>query len=510
VRRAVLVLVPLALATLLIWWLARPAASPPDRADRPSGFLREGESVRSRPQGEWTADQPELAVPSVLRGRVYDPNGRPVPKAEVAAILPKPYTLVYTGDDGSYAIEFTRPGRALIEARLTIDLAPVRKVVPIPDTGDPPPLDFHLKAAGQIFGEVVVEEAPVLDGWVDLYAVDLWGDRHDALDTSIENGFFTFYWEPPRDVPLQLVVKSVEGYMTEPIPVVYRGEKIDLGRIRLVRYPTLLVRMRLPDGTYAGEVCACQVGALSTDGGRLGLGEALAMDSKIVIPQEGNVTERLVLQDGEQQYTLVRDVELALDQLRELEVVVRPGPFYARQRLVDEHGVPIRARLRLPDGPETETGADGSFSLEVPHGGAFAVLITELRVDPFGWVCLQESEDAGALFDADGVLDACVLPLDRRVLVVATRDASVHMRRDEAGAGGPEAWWGRDIRVDGPAALAGLLSPPLHAGTWRWTRGVRTEVSVGSHSVWSFEHPPIEDGELVNLAARGLTVLDLR
>jgi hypothetical protein len=483
-----------------VLWYVYSGAGSRERARRPPApaAARPGDRLRALPQGDWPEPGPERPEPARLHGRVFNVLGEPVYRAEVAVLWPKPYQLTFTGGDGSYELRFERPGRYLLEARLTLDLARSRPIVEIPAEGDPSPLDFHLEAAGTVFGEAAVEQAPLRRGAVDMEVIDLFGDGHWAQDTECENGVFSFYWKPPRDVPLRIVIRSLEGFMEKPVEFRYDGGRIDLGRVHLTRYPTLRVRMRLPGGKYAAQVYAGyarelrpELRILGEDPGLYdGLPSLLTENSHVLIRKKHHVTERLVFWDESQRYRVIRDVELLLDQMCELEVAVRPGPITVRRRLTDEHGRALRARVAHESGPPAESDAAGFFAAALPHTGVFTMHLTALHHPDHGWIPLPRSPRRvwnAFLIDTDDPRTTCTLPLDGRLLVVT--ETSVKIVTEEG-----QCW-----RVDeaGGEVIGVLLPTSLEPGSYRWCPGtVRSDE-------W-------QQGTPFEVAKSGLTVLDLR
>lgn len=488
-------LVACAALVLLLRREATPPRAPPLRG------LLEGETLRDAPE---TAEDPPEREPTILTGHVYGPDGRPVEKAEVRVVYPKTYTLVRTGDNGAYELPFVRSGRFLVEAALTIELAPERAWVEVPEHGDPVPVDFRLKPAGAIFGEVTLAGVPVLDAGVELYVIDLFGDAELVHDTSARNGYFNFYFDPPKDVPLTLDVKSDEGILRTPLQLIWRGEQVNAGRIDLTPYPSLRIRMRLPDGSYAPEVRTCRPEDLKTNGADYFPARYLGTGSRVAIPQEHDVTMRLVFEGAERPqeedpategrtFMVEREVSMVFGQPRELDLIVRPGPFAVTSRLVDERGRAVHARLALGD-REAVTREDGSFQLAVPCGGLHTVRIAALEAPGAGWVDLDPAAWQVLLLDADDPAE-CRLDLGGRVLALAVAPAWVNLE-------GPE-WLFTPSRPLGTAL--GRLSPKLPAGDYRWTRALVRRDREGRESV-----DPVSLSGVVTVEEEILAVVDAR
>jgi hypothetical protein len=510
VKRALL-LVPLALVALLAWWVwwsggeADRVVQRDARGSRDVTTVHPGESLREVEEEDWddAAERAELDAAAVLFGTVYDFNDRPVRQAEVAVLHPQPTWTRFTGAQGEYELRFPHSGRYLVEARLHLDLAPQRQFVEVPETGDPPRLDFHLKAAGSVFGEVVVGEGtPVWSGFVDIETVDLFGDAQYELDTDVDNGFFSFAWEPPQDVPLRLIVRSDDGFMEKPVSFKYEGGKLDVGRIKLTRFPTIRVRMRLPDGSWAKDVWAywAEEWIANRSLPYVKGAPAVGWGSRIRVPSREGGTVRLVLEENETEFRILRDVDLVVDQLYEFEVDVRPGPIAVRGRLCDAHGGAVRARFRLGDAEEEiETGPEGWFSASVPHGGLFDARVSALLVPGAGWLPVSDDTIVRFVVDADGSAADVTQPLARRVLVLTRGVTAVRVLGPKG-----EAWScmseaeGEDERVH--------LSPPLPAGEYRWVRG--SLYVFGPARGWQFREGDPGVGLTVN--DRGWTVIDAR
>lgn len=510
--KRVLLLVPLVLVALLAWWIwsDRDGSTRGVRRDARDGSGRSiphpGESLREVDETDWS-DAPtgsELAEPAVLVGTVYDFNDRPVWKAEVSVLHPKPSWMHFTGGQGNYELRFKRPGKYLVEARLHLDLAPQRQIVEIPEEGAPPRLDFHLKAAGCVFGEVVVGEGtPVWDGAVDIETVDLFGDAQFELDTDVDNGFFSFAWEPPKDVPLRLIVRSDDGFMEKPVSFQYDGTTLDLGRIKLTRFPTIRVRMRLPDGTWAKDVWAYHADewvAFRTGREPTKPPDAIGWSSRIRVPTREGGTVRLVLAENDSEYYLLRDVDLVMDQFYEFEVNVRPGPIAVRGRLGDARGEALRARFRLGEAEEEiETGPEGWFSASVPHGGLFDAQLSALLVPGAGWMPVSDDTSVVFVVDADAASADVTQPLARRVLVLTRGVSAVRVLGEDG------AVWSCTSEAEGDRAH---LSPPLPAGDYRWVRGGMYVFGPAKAQLWRF--PDDDPGVRFAVTDRGWTVIDAR
>jgi hypothetical protein len=482
-RRLLLVLVPVAACAALLLLLRERGAGP--RALPRRGLLA-GEELRDVPQATAAAPAAPEPEPVFLKGRVLSPEGTPLAKGEVRVVFPKTYVLVRAAASGEYELPLPRgAGRYLVEAALTTEYAPARAWIAVPEAGDPKPHDFRLEPAGAIFGEVTAGGMPVVDAGVELFALDGPGDPKPVHDTSARNGYFNFFFPPPKDVPLRLEVNSAEGILRTPVAFRYLGEPVNLGRIELTPYPALRIRMRLPDGRYAPEVCTCRredlkIGFLDDvylPARHLGTG------SLVVVQQEGDVSLRLVFAGtartaptGEEERSpeerppcmVEREVRLTFGQPRELDVVVRPGPLVVAGRLADGRGRPVRARLRCA-GSEVATAQDGSFQIVVPHGGLHTIWLAALDAPGWGWVDLGPGNpDHALLLDADDPARETRLDLDRRVLVLATPPLFLYFDTDKpARVGDDEQWL---LTLEDPGPTAAFLTKRLAAGTYVWAR----------------------------------------
>jgi len=464
----------------------------PARAPSRHGLL-EGETLRDLPDLPAAESLPERE-PTHLTGHVYGPDGSPVAKAEVRVVYPKTYELVRTGPDGFFELPFERHGRFLVEAALTIELAPERCWVEVPEYGDPGPVDFHLKPAGAIFGEVTLAGIPVEDAGVELYATDIFGDEELVHDTSARNGYFNFYFDPPKDVPLRIDVKSVEGILRAPLRFTWTGEQFNAGSFDLTPYPGLRIRMRLPDGTYAKEVLTARREDLASDGGGFFPESYIGKGSRVFIPAEHDVIARLVFlawpaeSEGEVPFMVEREVQLLFGRPRELELIVRPGPLPVVSRLLDTDERGVRGRLRCGESVAA-TGDSGLFKIEVPHGGLNTLVLDALDVPGAGWVELAKNGSRHAfLLDADDPGD-CTFETGSRILLLATPPFSFGV---DHGAGEGRAEWSTGAYEEESPAY---LSPRLEPGPYRWA--------------WDDTNGWLRTGD-IQVAKDGITVVDLR
>lgn len=450
----------------LVWLLQREATPP--RAP-PRRGLMEGESLIDLP--DLPAEKLPEREPTFLVGRVYGPDGRPVDKAEVRVVYPKTFDLVRTAENGVYELPFERHGRFLIEAALTIEYAPERQWVEVPEHGSPEPLDFRLKPAGAIFGEVTMLGMPIEDAGVELVAFDVFGDQVPVHDTSARNGYFNFYFDPPKDVPLRMDVKSEEGLLRAPLDFTWRGEQVNVGRFDLVPYPALRIKMRLPDGSHAREVLTCRAEELLCNGREFVPDRYVGSRSRVFFPVDHDVTARLVfvgrelVSDGDSEiegrtYMVEREVDLLVGRPRELEVVVRPGPLLVSGRLSDDDDGGVRGRLRCGEN-EAVTGEGGAFSIVVPCGGLHTMYLDALEAPGVGWVELAPGEPAHAiLLDADDP-GACRFELGGRILVLASGNFGFGASSESDAKGS----WTTGASEEPKGAY---LSPRLEPGPYRW------------------------------------------
>lgn len=466
----------------------------------------------------WEPPGEKFVTPIELTGRVFSANGESVNRAEVAIVAPGPYELRFTGTDGAYMFKIERPGKYLLEARLTLDLGRVRKIVEIPETGVVAPVDFHLYPAGQVVGEVMAGEIPVLSGNAELGIVDLEGDVEWDSDVSIENGYFSFPFAPEEDVPLRLLIRTPNAYMEKPITFEYEGERVDLGKIQLKLYPSLRLVLKLPDGSLAAEVMSAEAADVDPAGideqGReveSGLPREFGYGSRYILREKESTTRELALwafnEARTKRWLVKRRVELVHDQLLTYETSIRPGPFTVRRRLVDENGEPIRARLQYGDRKFT-SGEDGYFTLDVPHGGLFTVSMTAMTWGQLGWVELPSGGGRlrhAVLVDADQPTDV-VFDIGRRLLVVGRPPFGVAFYREANG----EEVWGVSQGEMQTGNVVGVLSKPLPTGRYRYRLGrLEMESRRGRTELfWNFEHQPVLG--TVTAEDRRVTVVDLR
>ncbi len=520
-----ILLVPLVLCGVLAWLLLGDNGGKTGRTTGPREWVNEqGDTVRILDgTGDHVRERSRREVPAVLTGVVFDPYGRPVDKAEVEVLHPKPYRLYFTSTDGRYKLEFKHPGEYVVQASLTIDLAPVRKTIVVPESGDPPSVDFRLKQAGPVFGEVIVGQRPATKGFVDIEVGDLFGDWQYEIEATIENGFFSFPREPPRDLPLRIRVISDDGFMKEPIYFRYTGEHVDLGRLALLRYPTLLMRMRLPDGSEAGEVYAGEAAELKPEQrymARLvadGLPDDISSDSRVLIRERKDRSMRLVFWAGPRhEFRVVRDVELVRDQLREMEITMRPGPITIRRRLLGKGGDPIRARFQLAGGRPGNTGAsgvveesgvDGYFETTVPWSGIHTLHLRGLYLVGLGWIDLppRAALSVGFTVDADAPATPCVLDLDGTILLVGRAGSPVALAPPKEPSA-PRYGLGHDTR---PGIFGVLIRPSKGLREMRWVRALKKR-NRGAGEIWSDWAYPERGGTRFRITKNDLTIVDAR
>ncbi|HEX5137236.1 MAG TPA: carboxypeptidase-like regulatory domain-containing protein [Planctomycetota bacterium] len=441
-----------------------PPESPVERKDAPEPAEPPGEPVPTR-------------EPTFLPGHVYGPDGSPVGRAEVRVVHPKTYDLVRSDKDGAYRLPIDRSGRFLVEAALTTELAPARAWVEIPEDGDPAPLDFHLqRARGALFGEVTIEGVPLDDARAYLTATDSSGAESPIHDMALEGGYFNFYLDPPKDVPLRLDVKSPYGILVAPPRFTWTGKPMDLGRIELTPYPSARIRMRLPDGSYAKGALPVRKEELQQDIQYMALA-ALPHSGPhglLLVPTQEDVTTRCVFiavlkGDDLAPYMVEREVTLFFGRRQEIELVVPRGPIVVAGRLLDREGRGLRGRLRCGES-EAATGEDDTFRLTVPHGGLHVVHLVGLDVPGIGSVELARDVPAQSmLLDADHPADL-VYDTAGRILLLANAPCAFRIAYDLRNRT-------RDVWSAGAAegTQASCLSPRLAAGSYPWacddTRG---------------------------------------
>jgi hypothetical protein len=416
-------------------------------------------------------------------------------------------------------------GVHLIEAEHHIDMAPQRRRIVVPETGDPGELDFHLQAAGFLFGEVVAADAPVVRAEVDIYQGDTW-----VLDTYAENGFFNFSDEPPRHVPLELRVTSPAGQLAKPFVFTYKGTPLNLGRIDLTPWSEARIALFTPDGAALGShvraFLADEVGPrLFGKSGevRSGLEKARGFEiEKGVIRVQGHERSECDVvfwsrNFGGRDLQLRRRVKFSPHPAPLAEYRFKPGPIEVRSRLVDEHGGPLVAKLRLLEGEPIETDPTGAFSLQVPWSGLHSLQVTALLLKDAGhWVELTADYRwplPGVLLDADRPERPCVLALDRRVALRMNAGRHVQVSHMKVSyQGGSPDYGSSSFRLDTIRQDKGsycFLTAPCQPGEWRWYLAPRVETT----SRWRMPYRLYADRTKWNpirFARRGLTILDAR
>jgi len=303
-------------------------------------------------------------------------------------LVPRTYELVRTAEDGGYELSFERAGQYLVEAALTSEYAPCRAWVEVPAQGDPLPMDFRLEPAGTLFGEVTMGGLLVRDAGVELHAPGVGGVEELIRDTTVRDGYFSFPFAPPEGVPLRIDASCDDGFQPQPRFVTYRGAPLNVGRLELVLYPALRFKMRLPDGRLVSEVRILRRDQLSvdTDARRHRPGLWPEEHSRLVAAERRDVSLRLLFACLDDRgdpgvepelcplYLVEREIQLAVGQPRELEVVVRPGPIHVTSRFVDGLDGPQRGRISF-GAQETSTASDGTFTIVWNASGIFTLTL---------------------------------------------------------------------------------------------------------------------------------------
>jgi hypothetical protein len=456
------------------------------RAASQSGLPESPVETKEAPEHAEPPGEPiPTREPTFLPGHVYGPDGGPVEKAEVRVVHPKTYDLVRSDKDGVYKLPIDRSGRFLIEAALTTELAPARAWVEIPEDGEPAPLDFRLEAArGAVFGEVMLEGVPVEEARVGLSAIDVSGNDKPVHDLALQNGYFNFYVDPPKDVPLRLDVTSVYGVLRAPVRFTWTGKPMDLGTIELTPYPSLRFRMRLPDGSYAKGAISYPKEYLQQEFQyRLELARPYADQMNgLFLPEKQDVTIRRVFiaapplpTDWEARgesplfapaFMVEREVTLPFGRTQEIEVAVRPGPLVVASRLLDRERRGFRGRLRCGEN-EAATAEDGAFTLTVPHGGLHVVHLVGLDVPGIGSVELARDVPAQSmLLDADHPADL-VCDTGGRILLLANAPCAFRVTYTR----GKQEVWSASAAEGTRASCFSPRLPGTYLWTWDDTRG---------------------------------------
>jgi hypothetical protein len=441
-------------------------------------------------------------VVATLTGQVFDPRGRPLHRAQVWILRPRPLRLSITGEDGRFELPLHRRGRHLLEAEWFTDLRSERLVVDVPETGDPPAIAFHLKPAGVIYGELTAGGEPVSYAEVDVYDGDKW-----ILDTEADNGLFVFEEEPPVGKPLELRVKAAEGYPNQPVRFTWPGTPLDLGTIELQRFPSCAVRVVLPDGEGPAWLQARGYpdGPPAGDEDPYDRRTLLPAGGCDILEQEGvlrisppgpRVLETWIAAGvpGDARPPYLIRAPLTFDEAPRapVELSLRPGPFRVRGRIVDDRGRPVAARFVLRSAPDTvlRTEADGRFDIEVPHGGVHQLRFTGLELPEIGRALLGREvwPVLGSCWcDADRPGEPCRFQATGRVLFLAERAGTLRIGPASTRA----RWLGLWPMEDGSFAA---LSSPVRADEQTWSY-------FGWYGEGMIEDAPLEQN------ARGLTIV---
>jgi len=450
---------------------------------------------------------------------VFDPKGRPVSRAEVMLVAPKPTRLVFTNAEGRYTLPLLQRGRCLVEARLGLDLLPQCKRVEVPETGEPMAVDFHLEPAGMVFGEILANGEPVDGALIDIYQ-----DRESVLDTESENGFFDFSDAPPEGVALELRIQSFLGYPAHPVTFTWDGKPLNLGVIELERYPFARVKLRLPGGKLVTPAAAASGPGLRPGAITIGLDRAFSAARALLAVEEERVfidraepgpMEVVLKVPGEAMHLLRATLEFSLEPREPVVIDVPQGPVHYRGRFVDGRGRPLRMRLAPSFGGKVaETDEEGRLDLELPSGG-----MKELR--PLGlyrerWLRLlwpRYGWSARVLIDADRPAATVHVGFTRCVLVLARSDSAYELLRETERVVrfplAPDRWALIVSPGAGVSEPPAFLLPPLREGRWHWTR-TAVELIRNMYRPADIDLRKYRSWPLLRLRAEGLTVLDGR
>jgi hypothetical protein len=503
---------------LLVWFERREPRERGERAaagaDADAPAPEPEASTREAPLNRPPEPEPEPIA--FQRGRVLDPRGRPIRQASVYVLKPEPMRLAWTDAQGNYELPLYERVPHLLEAELHIDLAPARERIEVPPKGDPPPLDFHLKPTGTVYGEVVADGAAVHGAWVDIYA-----DGKRILDTETDNGFFNFTDPLPEGAPLELSVATRAGYSARPTRFTWQGQPLDLGTIELRSFPSAKVLLALPDGTETRDFQPMRNPGLGP--GQLLYGSDMPWDrflqfsGDLVYLDTGETEADVVLGHFTEEILYVRKrLRFAEGGTGLQRVTVQKGPLTYTARLVDRGGLPVRLRLWVgEEGPVVESDPEGRLRARLPRGGLHFLQILAIQARELGfWTPLFGSRSSYLVLDAEDPAKRVTVDFTRRILVVSAFPSYVEFKRVKTGRHaytphGRDVWQATVAFADEKEQYAAFLSPRMADGAWHWVAREFTENKRG----WpQFRGPPSDyrDWPAVRFRRRGLTVLDAR
>jgi hypothetical protein len=503
---------------LLVWFERREPRGRGERAPAEADTTASApeSDVREKTRPLNLPPQPEREPIAFQRGRVFDPRGRPIRRASVYVLKPEPMRLAWTDAEGNYELPLYERVPHLLEAELHIDLAPARERIKVPPKGDPPPLDFHLKPTGTVYGEVVADGAPVHGAWVDILA-----DGKRILDTETDNGFFNFTDPPPEGAPLELSVATRAGYSACPIRFTWKGQPLDLGTIELRSFPSARVLLVLPDGSETKDFDPMRNPALEPGqllyGGDLPWNRLLQYSNDLVYLDTGETEADVVLGHFTEEILYVRKrLRFAEGGTALQRVAVQEGPLTYAARLVDREGLPVRLRLRVGDeGPVVESDPEGRLRVRLSRGGLHFLEILAIQARELGfWTPLFGSGTSYLVLDAEDPAKRVTVDFSRRILVVSAFPSYVEFKRVKTGKHaytphGRDIWQATVAFAENRQPHAAFLSPRMADGAWHW---VAREFTMSQRGWPQFRHPPSSYREWpsVRFRRRGLTVLDAR
>ena len=407
----------------------------------------------------------------VIRGRVMGPYGRPVRMADVSQMQPESHELEWTDEAGRFELQVPGPGRYVLQAVLEGDLAPQRKSVVVPPDGDPPEVEFLLRAAGRVYGELFLNGRPVQEGYVDLF-----DGEEQIAEAQTHDGFFTITDELPRDALLRLeAIAPPGGFLDPPMTVRIGDAPVDVGRLDLTPCIKLVVRLFRPDGTESRRVWHAPVeGFARAFEGDIGPFLGAGWKSGPIYRRPGPL--RLVLRDASRDILIPHDFDLEAGMPEEVAVLIPPGPIRHRGRVLDERGGPVRARLRPGfEAPIIECDDGGAFEVRLPHGGLFALWLVGLYLRDHGWVDIERVR-YGVLVDTTRRRSPSRFRLGGRVLVRAKGDRPYRLKREGDGEiCRISSTTPRSVRAKESSKDYAVLTPLLEPGWYRWSRAVTIE-----------------------------------
>lgn len=319
-----------------------------------------------------------LVAGIAVEGQVVDPQGRPVPEAEVSLTGEEAPTTVLTGADGSFRIEDRRPGETVNLGVHRAGYAPASAGLRIPPGQ---PVRIVLQPTASVEGSTVGPDGTPVPGALVLILpsnpVHVGGVAGpDRTQQSDENGSFRIEGVTPGSFEIRATAPGRQEARLANLEV-RPGQ--DLQGVEVVLAPGAVIAGRVLSAS--GEaVSGAEVSLLPEGPGPPLLpGGAALSDEQGRYRLEGVSPGARTVQAGHEEYLPARRRLEVQEGENALDLTLEPGAILSG-RVVDPRGAPVAGarvflRLRPEESPRTlpdaASGPDGSFTLSGLADGAY-------------------------------------------------------------------------------------------------------------------------------------------